>query len=304
MPGLLGYDQYVLNVLIPQLPGYEPFFYLITQLGSSLTLTALGALAAIFGRNRLKAFGIVLLIGMLMAIPLIDDVKDIVKRPRPESAIYYYPLINNNYSFPSGHALSIFLAATLLGAYFGLRFYAAGYVMAAAVSLSRLYLGVHYPSDILGGAVIGIAMGELLAYAAYRAGLYDKPGFISFLPRPANRMNWSSFLSGEMDKNIIPILAIMAIAASILFYYFDLKALTLLFIVLASLLILYILLRVKGRSTKALTLFILISSAIASGYLLHFLGANALSLFSLAISYVLMIALADNGLAIPGKSQA
>jgi undecaprenyl-diphosphatase len=59
-------------------------------------------------------------------------------------------------AFPSGHATAAFCAATLLGG--GPAWYAA----ATAVSASRVYVRLHHASDVVGGAVIGLALGAAL----------------------------------------------------------------------------------------------------------------------------------------------
>jgi membrane-associated phospholipid phosphatase len=61
-------------------------------------------------------------------------------------------------SFPSAHATSSFAAAR---AYSALAPAGPLYALAAALALSRLYLGVHYPSDSFAGAVLGTAVGQL-----------------------------------------------------------------------------------------------------------------------------------------------
>jgi undecaprenyl-diphosphatase len=58
-------------------------------------------------------------------------------------------------AFPSGHAATSFAAATILSLAFP-RFAPFLFVLAAAVAWSRVYVGVHYPLDILGGAVLGV----------------------------------------------------------------------------------------------------------------------------------------------------
>ena len=60
-----------------------------------------------------------------------------------------------DYSFPSGHTSASFAAATAIYA-IDRRWGAAAYVLAALIGFSRLYLGVHFPTDVLAGAVVGI----------------------------------------------------------------------------------------------------------------------------------------------------
>ena len=83
--------------------------------------------------------------------------KPMVARTRPYDLLGYEILVRRlgDYSFPSGHTSASFAAATALYA-IDRRWGTAAYILAVLIGFSRLYLGVHFPTDVLAGAVIGI----------------------------------------------------------------------------------------------------------------------------------------------------
>jgi membrane-associated phospholipid phosphatase len=92
---------------------------------------------------------------VLVAYAANQGVKFTVRRRRPVLADLppLTPTISA-LSYPSAHASTSFAAARVLGGPF--------YALAAAVALTRPYLGVHHPTDSLAGAVLGTAVAELL----------------------------------------------------------------------------------------------------------------------------------------------
>ncbi len=96
---------------------------------------------------------------VLLAHQTIEIMKALFKAPRPfkifgEDAvhvIFYHP---ENFSFPSGHASTAFAAAMILSSGLGVPRVPA-YGLAVLVCVTRLYVGVHFPSDVIAGALWG-----------------------------------------------------------------------------------------------------------------------------------------------------
>lgn len=108
--------------------------------------------------SALKNKGFVIGASLAVAAGITIGMKYGINRPRP---FVSYPFINNAVnehtpSFPSGHTSLAFSTATSLSLQFP-KWYviAPSYLWACSVGYSRMYLGVHYPSDVLAGAVVG-----------------------------------------------------------------------------------------------------------------------------------------------------
>ena len=84
---------------------------------------------------------------------LFDRERPPVRFPEPEPLVH----VPDTASFPSGHAATSFAGATILALAFP-RLAVPLYVLAAAVAFSRVYVGVHYPLDIVAGAALGIVV--------------------------------------------------------------------------------------------------------------------------------------------------
>ena len=91
--------------------------------------------------------------------------KNLVARTRPYEVIEgltYIVMKPSDYSFPSGHAGCSFSAACIMYRRLPRRYGVPALILAILISVSRLYVGVHYPSDVLFGVISGIA----ISYAA------------------------------------------------------------------------------------------------------------------------------------------
>ncbi len=109
-----------------------------------------------------------------------QGVKRLFRRERPtENGDRRTPVRRpSTSSFPSGHASAAFCAATVLTAWGGRRSGLVWYPLAAAVGVSRAYVRIHHASDVIGGAVVGLALGRAARSLLTRSGRNLRPASI------------------------------------------------------------------------------------------------------------------------------
>lgn len=111
--------------------------------------------------KKFRYAGVTMLFCLAFAWLITEPViKNIVQRPRPFEEIEALTVLvakPTSYSFPSGHSCSSFACAYALTRTYGKRG-AWFYIPAALIALSRLYVGVHYPTDVLTGAIAGTVL--------------------------------------------------------------------------------------------------------------------------------------------------
>lgn len=143
-------------------PAGDVLMPFITSLGDGgiiwIVLTA--ALLAI---PKTRKTGIVLVAALVLDVIICNGIiKNLVARTRPydvNTAVDLMICKPRDYSFPSGHTAASFAAASAL--YFAgeKRLWKPAIVLAVLIAFSRLYLYVHFPTDILGGILVGVLCG-------------------------------------------------------------------------------------------------------------------------------------------------
>lgn len=128
--------------------------------------------AILFLREEKKNHWFFLPIGLAGAITGVVVnliLKPLVARARPDKlvgAIVVGESLIRDFSFPSGHATMSFAAAVVLSRTEP-KWRRAFYLLAVLISFSRIYLGKHYPLDVLGGALLGWGIGKITLFAMH-----------------------------------------------------------------------------------------------------------------------------------------
>jgi undecaprenyl-diphosphatase len=154
----------------------DKFFSIITDVNKwYIAYFILVGIAFFKGGRR----GKIAVIGLILMIIVTDQtgyriLKEFFMRARPCNSLTnaITPVgCAGGYSFPSNHALNNFAAAIFLMRLFP-NYKWIFIAVASLISISRIYLGVHYPSDVIGGALIGAAFGYLFSIAALKVDHY------------------------------------------------------------------------------------------------------------------------------------
>ncbi|MCI9439263.1 MAG: phosphatase PAP2 family protein [Lachnospiraceae bacterium] len=164
MEGILELEREILLFFQDMVrnPVLNPVLILITTLGNGAIIWVLLSLGLMIPDKTRRA-GMTSLLALVVSL-LINNVllKNLVGRVRPYDLLEgLTPLIGRQWdpSFPSGHTGSSFAAAWVLYRELPKRFGVPALILAGLIGLSRLYVGVHYPTDVLFGVISGIGSG-------------------------------------------------------------------------------------------------------------------------------------------------
>lgn len=170
-------DIWILDFINDNLhnPILDKLMMFITSLGNSGLIWIVISIILIT-IPKYRKVGVMALCALILTTILGEVIlKNILQRSRPFTKVPDFELLIKaplSYSFPSGHTGSSFAVAGILGSKFKKsRIYI--YILAMLIAFSRLYLYVHYPSDVLAGVVLGSASAFIVLYL-FSDKLYEK----------------------------------------------------------------------------------------------------------------------------------
>jgi undecaprenyl-diphosphatase len=161
----------------------------ITNFGSFIAMTIICILMYIFGGENTRKVALIGLVALLLANVSVYLLKIIVAEPRPfivlPNVIQLVPE-SEAYGFPSGHAASSFAVMMVIGLKYRLHIKGKSHrllypllAFAALIAFSRVYIGVHYPLDVVFGAIIGMLSAVVVIYIGWDETIVNRISKIS-----------------------------------------------------------------------------------------------------------------------------
>jgi len=171
----------------------NPFFNFlmpaITNFGSLTAMAIICVLMYIFGGEKTRKIALLGLVALLLANVVVYLLKIIVAEPRPFAVLpNVIQLVSESeaYGFPSGHAASSFAVMMVIGLKYRLHIKGKTYrllypllAFASLIAFSRVYIGVHYPLDVVFGAIVGILSALIVIYIGWDDTIVNKISKIS-----------------------------------------------------------------------------------------------------------------------------
>jgi undecaprenyl-diphosphatase len=155
----LSWDRHLEHWIVGLRVGWLDWLFIgLSRIGTlGLVWVAIALVLALLWRRPSVFLAVV--VADALADGLAELGKAIVQRHRPFEHELGPPM--SSWSFPSGHSATSFACATVLSA-FAPRWRVPFFLLATLIALSRLYNGVHYPTDVVAGAVLGVLTALLL----------------------------------------------------------------------------------------------------------------------------------------------
>lgn len=160
------YNNYLFNIINHKLdnPYFDVIMPTITNFGAPSVLCLFFIVMFFLSNKKDKKIALLSVLSIIIAESIVTILKYTVNEPRPFLVIPNVDLlvVEKGYSFPSGHSAAAFAVAMILGNKYYIKLKGRNISMcltlfyAILIAFSRIYIGVHYPIDVVGGGIVGI----------------------------------------------------------------------------------------------------------------------------------------------------
>lgn len=145
---------------------FDYFMYRVTDLGGAIFTSVVALSLVIFGNSFIRLIGLEAMVAMALSQSIVQILKKGFGRERP------YKMIQNintfkielpDFSFPSGHTTASFCLAATISLNMP-KLAVILYFLALLIGISRIYLAVHYPSDVIVGIILGVSSSLIIHF--------------------------------------------------------------------------------------------------------------------------------------------
>ena len=157
---LKKFDDFFINLINSKIKNkyLDKIMYRVTDLGGAIftSIFAMGLL--VFGSKEIKMIGLEAMIALFFGQIFVQSLKRLLSRERPYKILEHlhtFGIELRDYSFPSGHTTASFSLATTLAVNLP-KLAILVLLLALLIGMSRIYLGVHYPTDVVAGIILGV----------------------------------------------------------------------------------------------------------------------------------------------------
>jgi undecaprenyl-diphosphatase len=161
----LSWEKHLEHWIVLQRVGWLDWFFITLSWIGQLGLVWVGIALVLAVLWRRPSVFLTVVVADAVADLLAELGKTIVHRHRPFETQLGPP--SSTHSFPSGHSATAFACATVLAS-LAPRWRVPFFVLAALIAISRVYNGLHYPTDILAGSALGVLVGLAVLWATKR----------------------------------------------------------------------------------------------------------------------------------------
>lgn len=165
---LKNFDNFFINLINQKMRNryLDIIMYKVTDLGGAIFSSLFIFLLILFGNGDIRFIGLEALVVITISQAIVHSLKRLLSRERPYKIIEQlntYGINLKDYSFPSGHTTATFSIATTIALNIP-KLSILAFSIAIIVGVSRIYLGVHYPTDVVAGIFLGISTALLVHF--------------------------------------------------------------------------------------------------------------------------------------------